>query len=290
MNLRIGSSDAGATLWWSEVPPWPGGRMGCIGEFSAPDEETAKSILWESCVRLAEQGCTVAVGPLDGSTWARHRYVIWSGGRPPFFLEPANEPELPGWWRAAGFSELARYRSSRLELGTEAMMDGRIRRRMEAAGVSLRKLRREEYEAALGRIHAVCLSAFAGNFLYTPLSRDRFIGMYRQVESVVREDFVWLAEAAGEVCGFVFCLADAEAMKRDERPDLIVKTLAVMPDRRMAGLGSVLVDQAQEAARRAGFTHSIHALQHESNSSLRITARQGGEVLRRYALFSKELA
>jgi L-amino acid N-acyltransferase YncA len=112
--------------------------------------------------------------------------------------------------------------------------------------------------------------------------------MYGKVSHLVRPEHVWLAEASGALVGFVFCMPDALAMERGEAPDFIVKTLAVRPGRRMAGLGSLLVARAQRAAADSGFRHAIHALQHETNSSLRITDRCGGEVMRRYALYARK--
>jgi len=70
---------------------------------------------------------------------------------------------------------------------------------------------------------------------------------------------------------------------------MIVKTLAVLPERRFAGLGTVLVNRLQTAAREAGCTEAIHALQREDNQSLRISQRFSAEIFRRYALFSKPL-
>jgi L-amino acid N-acyltransferase YncA len=70
---------------------------------------------------------------------------------------------------------------------------------------------------------------------------------------------------------------------------VIVKTLAVDPDARCAGLGSLLVDELHRIGLEKGYTEAIHALQHETNTSLKITGRHHGEVFRRYALFSKLL-
>lgn len=70
---------------------------------------------------------------------------------------------------------------------------------------------------------------------------------------------------------------------------MIVKTLAVDPEARCAGLGSLLVDELHRTAWEKGYTEAIHALQHETNTSLKITGRHHGGVFRRYALFSKRI-
>ena len=68
-----------------------------------------------------------------------------------------------------------------------------------------------------------------------------------------------------------------------------MKTLAVDPASRCAGLGSLLVDEVHRLGKTKGFTEAIHALQHETNTSLKITGRHHGTAIRRYALLSKPL-
>jgi GNAT superfamily N-acetyltransferase len=105
----------------------------------------------------------------------------------------------------------------------------------------------------------------------------------------VEPDFVRIAERAGVACGFLFGIRDLEAEARGEKPAVIVKTLAVDPEARSAGLGSLLVDEVHAAAYDKGYRESIHAMEHENNTSRKITGRYGGRVFRNYALFSSPL-
>jgi GNAT superfamily N-acetyltransferase len=139
----------------------------------------------------------------------------------------------------------------------------------------------------LERIHRVSLAAFTGAFLYTPISFESFAKLYAGVRSLANPEWIRIAEWNGEPVGFVFCF-DA-GLIGGEHP-LFVKTLAVVPDRRLAGLGSVLLHQVQSAAAAAGFSCAIHCLQHESNTSLRVSSRYQPEVVRRYVLFGRNLA
>ncbi len=77
--------------------------------------------------------------------------------------------------------------------------------------------------------------------------------------------------------------------RQGETPDTVVlKTLAVAPQFRGAGLGQALVAACQSAAAGRGFRHVIHALIREGNPSGRISARIARPI-RSYALFAKEL-
>lgn len=284
-----GHVTAHAALWWSDTPVLEGGRIGTIGGFAATDGVSAGILLDYACQRLRDAGCGIAVGPMNGNTWRRHRYVVSGEARGPFFLEPRNPREYPDWWRGAGFAELSHYSSSVMVLNGRRVVSPTMKARLEGSGIEIRKLDPARYEEELRRIHALSLRAFASNFLYTPLGEAEFLDAYGKVRNHVEPDFVRIAERAGVPCGFVFAIRDLEAEARGEKPAVIVKTLAVDPESRSAGLGSLLVDEVHAAAFGKGYVESIHAMEHESNTSRKITSRYDGRVFRNYVLFSKPL-
>ncbi len=280
---------AKAVLWWRDTPVMDGAHIGAIGEFEANDGEATAILLECAADFLREQGCRLAVGPMNGNTWRPYRFVVESNGRGPFLLEPRNAAEFPGWWETAGFSVLSHYSSSVIPLDGGGTISPALKARLERSGVKIRELDPVQYDQELRKIYQVSLRSFANNFLYTPLEEENFMDAYRKVRDRVDPDFVRIAERDGSVCGFVFGIQDLEALGRGEKPAVIVKTLAVDPDSRCAGLGSLLVDELHRIGWEKGYTKAIHALQHETNSSLKITGRHHGEVFRRYALFSKLL-
>lgn len=280
---------ARAALWWRDTPVMDGANIGAIGNFEADDGEATAILLEGAANYLREQGCHIAIGPMNCNTWQRHRFVIESGGRGPFLLEPRNPVEHPVWWERAGFSVLSRYSSSVMPLDGSEVVSPAVKSRLALSGVVVRKMDTSRYDDELCKIHAVSLKSFAGNFLYTPLEEDAFLAAYQKVRDHVDADFVRIAERDGVPCGFVFGIPDLEAAGRGEKPAVIVKTLAVDPEARCAGLGNLLVGELHRIAREKGYSVAIHALQHETNSSLKITGRHHGEVIRRYALFSKLL-
>lgn len=277
---------AGAALWWRETP---GDRLGTIGSFFAEDRAAAIRVLEAAMDQLRQNGCTQAVGPMNGNTWRSYRFVDEPDGRKPFLLEPRNPAEYSSWWREAGFSELACYSSSVMPLDGTAVVSGLLKARLLRSGLLIRRMNAERYDAELRVIHRLSLKSFAHNFLYTPLDEESFLAAYQKVRSHVDPDLVRIAERDGIPCGFVFGIPDLEAVGRGEKPALIVKTLAVDPEARSAGLGSLLVDELHRIGRGKGYVEAIHALQHENNTSLKITGRHEGRVFRRYVLFSHPL-
>jgi len=285
---------ARCALWWNDSPhdpEFPGQRVGAIGQFTCTNVDSGTALLGRAKKVLEEAGCRRAVGPLDGDTWHSYRFI--TGGRDqaaPFFLEPWNEEIPVDALEAAGFTPWARYSSSAIPLEevdvTRRERLDRIAGRARDRGIEIRPLRPEDFEAELGKLYELSEVAFRDNFLYTPISRESFLSLYRPVESLVVPEFVLLAERAGETAGFVFALPDAlpDALAPRERR-LIVKTLATHPHHRHLGLGSLLVARVQETARQAGFRTAIHALQFQDNSSLKITGRHAGRRIREYTLF-----
>jgi GNAT superfamily N-acetyltransferase len=279
---------AEAALWWRETPQVEGVRVGAIGQFKADDAATAQVLLTAATDFLRQKGCKLAVGPLNGNTWRTHRLVVQSDGRGPFLLEPRHLQEHPSWWEGAGFSTLSRYSSSVMPLTGEEAISAAVKSRL-LRSVTVRPLDPVHYDEELRRIYEVSLKSFSANFLYTPLEEAGFVASYQKVRERVDPDLVRIAERDGQACGFIFGIADLEAAARGEKPAVIVKTLAVDPAARCAGLGSLLVDELHRISQEKGYTEAIHALQHEGNTSLKITGRHHGTVFRRYALFAKRL-
>lgn len=291
---EIVRTDGGScALWWrGQIPSLPGERLGVIGRYAC--EHDPADLLERACARLRAEGCTRAVGPMDGNTWRTYRFVTDDpSGEPPFFLEPANPPEYPLQWRDAGFTPLATYRSTVADDLTVADPRApRIAARMEAAGVTLRPVDLTRAEEDLDAIYALSLVSFARNVLYTPLERDAFLAQYRRLLPAVDPALTVLAHApGGALVGFCFALPDlAQAQRGEPVRTMIVKTAAVRPGRAWAGLGVHLLERCQAVARERGYTRAIHALMEDGNTSRTISEAHGARTLRRYTLFAKRLA
>jgi GNAT superfamily N-acetyltransferase len=291
MALSGASLAARCSCWWTRVPERLDERIGVIGHYAAADHAAGGAVIGRAARVLASAGCTLAVGPMDGNTWRRYRFITERGEAPPFFLEPDNPDEWPSHWTAAGFTPLATYSSAANEdLSTEDPRTERSRESLLAAGIRLRELNPSDAEADLQRIFTLSLLAFSGNFLYTPIDEREFMAANRALLPHVRPELVLMAERAGDLVGYMFAVPDMLQARRGEPVDtVILKTMAVHPAVRGAGLGGVLMDDVQRAARTLGFRRAIHALMHEGNRSRRLSDRYA-RTIRRYTLFSCPLA
>jgi GNAT superfamily N-acetyltransferase len=274
---------ARCSLWWRDTPSLPGTRLGLIGHYAARDSTFAADVLRPACERLADEGCTLAVGPLDGATWNRYRLLSERGSEPLFFLEPDNPDDWPAHFTEQGFTPLAQYYSA------VTAADATPASPPIPSGMTLRPLDLNRFDEELRRIHALSLEGFRDNFLYSPTSGEDFLTQYRGIRPYVRPELVLLLERQGRLIGYLFGVPDWLQAKRGDTIDTaIAKTMAVHADHRGEGLGTLLLALFSEAAARLGYRRVIHALMHEDNRSRRISAHTASTI-RRYTLYARPL-
>lgn len=288
-----GQPAARASLWWTHAPPLAGETTGCIGHYAASEPEAAATLLAAACARLGAAGCTVAVGPLDGSTFRAYRFVtdfdLGGHARSPFFLEPTNPPDWPDQFIAASFAPLAHYESAVMRLDGPDSRLTEMQAHGASLGIRLRPVDLSVFEEEAARIYPVVMAAFRPNLLFAPISQAEFIGQVAALRPLLHPSLVVLAERAGDVVGFLLALPDAEQARRGETVDtVILKTLAVLPEMSGARVGSLLTAAVHTNAHALGYGTAIHALMHVDNRSRRISAHYA-RPFRRYTLFVRRL-
>lgn len=309
--LQEGVPRARAALLTCEGLTGAPGVTGMIAHFGAtgPEaREAAIAVLREGTRRLLDGGADRVVGPMDGSTWDRYRLALsppdGAPEPPPFLTEPVNPPEWPVWFEEAGFRPVERYLSRLVPLDALEERARGLDERLAEAGIGIVALDRSRFDAALDEIHALSLAAFAENPYYAPIGREVFRAMYEPVRQFLVPDLVLLARRGDELVGFVFGFPDLlDPAAREGTPGgpggaggpgsrgrptrVVAKSMAVAPDARGSGLGSLLLHEFNRRAAAAGFSAVIHALMHVENASHRIS-RRGGDVYREYALYGVE--
>ena len=281
---------ARCSLWQrcdSQGAPTPDGL---VGHYAAAGTGAGRELLKQASNRHREEGRKRVIGPMDGSTWHRYRMLTDRGSEPAFFLEPDNPDEWPGHFVDAGFVPLATYTSALN--GDLCQVDPRSDKRwaeLERRGITLRKLDMALFRDELAAIHELSLLAFANNFLYSPIGFGEFLDSYAPIQANLLPELVLLAEHDRRLVGFIFAIPDLlESARGEPGRTVVVKSMAVHPAYGGKGLGGVLMDHCQRAARSLGFVRAIHALMQETNLSRRISSRYG-TTIRRYTLFEKLL-
>jgi hypothetical protein len=275
--VLVETSSARASLWL-DAPSLDGRRTAAIGGFECADAASGAVVLRMAMEEARARGFGAVIGPMDGNTWAKHRLVVDSDGRPPFLMEPANPAHFVDAFDQSGLSIVSRYVSA------ERPADVPESDSLVPAGLVLRNLDAANAEDDLKRIHALSLSAFTSNTFYQPISQEAFLDSYRPVLGMVDPELVFLAEdEAGALRGFLFAIPD---FAQGAAPKAVVlKTYASD----MKGAGSAMANAFHARAKAKGFASVIHALMHESNLSATHSSKTGGRVFRRYALWGGRL-
>jgi GNAT superfamily N-acetyltransferase len=278
------------SCWWSRTPALQSERIGLLGHYAVGDAASANQLLQATCETLARAGCTVAIGPMDGNTWRRYRWIVERGTEPPFFLEPDNPDSAPAEFVRAGFDILATYTSAVSDdLSIQDPRLGAAESRLIERGIRLRPLDLQQARDELRAIYRLSLDAFSRNYLYTPIAEEEFLQQNEKALPFVDPDLVLLAERDAALVGYLFGVPDVlERARGGHISTYIVKTVAVASGSGHAGLGSLLVGRAQQLARTRGYRRVIHALMHERNVSQNISGRYA-RTMRRYALYSRRL-
>ena len=282
---------ARCSLWWRSVPRYLNHRVGVIGHYDANTAEASGALLATACRRLAEQGCSFAVGPMDGNTWRRYRLITETGPEPIFFLEPDHPRASAAHFTRSGFDSMATYFSSLSpDLDRRDPKAAQAAARLQEGGIRIRSLDQSSFVDELRRIHSLSLASFKDNFLYTPIGEAEFLAMYLPLEPYIDPRLVFIAEHRGSPVGFMVGIPDLLQARAGKPVDtVILKTIAVHPDYGGLGIGRALFAASHGTARRLGYGRAISALIREDNASAKLVP-PGSYRIRRYTLFGKELA
>ena len=281
---------ARCSVWWRDSAQVNGTRTGTIGHYAATEETFGERLLEHACRELKNRGCELAVGPMDGNTWRRYRFVTERGTAKPFFMEPDNPDEWPLHFSRHGFRPLAHYVSEiNPHMAVRQPEIGSLREKMQSAGVSISSLDTDNPDADLDGIYDVVCESFKDGFMYTTLDRESYRRMYVPLLKSVDPRLMLVARQGGEVVGFIFAPPDMlQRTYQDDIDALVIKTIAILPRKELSGLGRVLIVDMLANAVEMGFTTAISALMHTDNRSQKISSDCAGPM-RRYSLFAREL-
>ncbi|MBC8047137.1 MAG: hypothetical protein H7Y00_10105 [Fimbriimonadaceae bacterium] len=258
-----------------------------IGNFECIYSDDISDLLFTEVERYAKEiGCIYIIGPMNGSTWSNYRFIV-QGDEKVFFTETFHPGRYNTLFLNAGFTSIAKYISARdVTLNCNKAEIESTKNKFIEKGVTFRNMRLEKFDEELKKIYHFTIQSFKNNFLYTPITYETFYQKYFGIKGFINSSYVLLSEYKGELAGLIFCIED---IYNTEQKSLIIKTLARLNIRELAGLGTLLGDMIIQKAAEDGFSSVIHAFMHEQNVSAKISEDKSGEVFRRYALYAKSI-
>ena len=283
---------AKATCYFENTPEIDGENIGTIGEFEANNEENGIKILQKCEEILKEKKVKLIVAPMNGNTWKKYRTLKYSNGEPEFILENVNPIEHNEILLKSGFKQLHTYTSTKglIENAYESETLDIIEDNLKEENIQIRKFNKINYKDDLKKIYNVSIESFNRNPFYTSISEEDFIAQYEPYINMVDEELILIAEKEGKEVGFVFCIPDFNELKREGVLNtLILKTIAVLPEYENLAIGNILLRHIAKKAKIKNFKEWIFAFMYSNNTSQKMAKRNGTEVIREYALYTKEL-
>ncbi|MBQ7649519.1 MAG: GNAT family N-acetyltransferase [Victivallales bacterium] len=257
-----------------------------IGFFEAMDAPEAVTMLFNAIAgHCRSEGKKRIVGPINGSTWNSYRVALPVGK--PFFMDVMSQPYYSKLFEANEFKTLADYFSSKSPIDGNSFdrWEKRHTELMER-GFSIHTLDTSRTEAQLREIHALSVVGFQRNFLYTPIGEKQFMAKYLPLMAKADPKFIFLLrDGDGRLVGYHFAIRNILCR---ERLELVQKTIALLPELKGQGFGSLLMEHCRREAFLNGYSAVYHALMHSDNVSARINAAKQ-DVVRRYKLYYKEI-
>ena len=263
--------------------------VAALGAYECVDREKYWKLILKESIRICkENGASLIIGPMSGSTWNDYRFMDNVNAQEDvFFGEAYNSLAYPGHFRASGFQIAASFYSfidKNPEFRGVAVEESK--RSFENNGIKIRSINLDSYQEELKKIHRFCNEAFSTNFLFSPITQENFLDKFIPLQPIMDPNFVLLAEHNNKLVGVVFCFHDFY-IKSGKR--LVIKTLARKNEKKYSGIGKLLSHVAVKNAREQGYEDIVHALMHMDNFSVRLSKKSMGVEFKNYSLFKMDI-
>ena len=263
-------------------------KTGLISYYECVDDPLASKALFDAVLdHHQSSGIDVVIGPLNGTTWNSYR-VTTPDDDIPFFLDNYNKDYYSRQFEDYGFDVVASYFSAKANnLEADYSRVDRFHKIFLKKGITIRPVDTERFEDDLRKVHDLSLEGFKNNFLYSDIPFEIFAAMYESIKRYMNPDYVLLAEDDnGVLLGFIFAV---DNLYEKSKRSLVIKTVAIRPDSRSRGLGTLLVEKIYKQAFESAYDQVIHALMYQGNESMNIKT-DAAQVFRTYHLYGKSVS
>ena len=244
---------------------------GYIGFFAAAPgpqgEAAATDLLQAARTWLNERGATKIFGPVNLTTWFPYRLQDSDFGSDFSAWEPQSPQCYRAIWERAGFAVVRSYFSESTVVDRDQTLEAMAREdgRARDSGYRFRPLRWEQFATTeLPHLHRLTVAAFAGADLFEPLPLMLMQSLYVPLVAKGKSGLSGVMALApdGEPCGYLFGFRDRDA--------IVLKTIAITPEHRVAGLSLGLMRELLRNAAAEARPQVISALIRDNNASQRL--------------------
>jgi GNAT superfamily N-acetyltransferase len=291
-------------------------NWGLFGFFECVhDPATASALLDAASVWLAERGHPKMLGPMDFTTNDECGLLIEGYERPPMILQPWHHPyyrELLEGYGLAKAMDLYMWelRLDRVEEkgGFHPMIHAVAKKVRTEHGVTIRHMRKRDFEAELGRFMEVYNAAWERNWGFVPLTEEEVRYYAKDLKPVLDERWTWIAERDGEVLGAALSLPDvnrclahmngrllpigwAKYLYHRRKIDRVrVLALGVKPQYQDLGVAAAFyIEHLENADRKAIWWGEMGWILETNTAMNRAMEGMGGKIVKRYRIYERGL-
>jgi GNAT superfamily N-acetyltransferase len=188
-----------------------GEKAGFFGFFECIDDQAvANALLERAAVWTKQRGAAFLRGPVNPSTNYECGTLVEGFESSPMVMMTYNPRYYPALLEKAGMrkaKDLFAYSShaQKIELGKiERVADRALKRN----GVTVRPIEMKNFTVEVARVWSVYSAAWSKNWGYTPMSKQEFELMGKDMKMILKPELTLIGEKEGRVVGFALAIPD----------------------------------------------------------------------------------
>jgi len=294
-----------------------GGNDGMFGFFECEnDPEVARALLETAMGWLRERGRERMLGPMDFTTNDECGLLIEGYELDPMVLEPWHPPYYRELLEVLGMGKTMDLLMWELHLGRlkqgdhfHDFIEDAARTSEAEHGVTVRQMRKSDFEAEISRFMEVYNAAWGPNWGFVPVTEEEVRFQAKNLKPILDENWAMIAEREGEVVGAALTLPDINQVLakmngrvlpfgwwhflsgRRKIDRVRVFALGVKPEYQHYGVAAALYVRHKEVAARVRQKGGEMGWILETNEPMnRAMEGMGGTIVKRYRLYELPLA
>jgi len=288
-------------------------NVGFFGFFECIDNQSVANLLFKVASDwLKERNLTGVIGPASPGTMDEIGVLIEGYEYEPSILMPYNKTYYDKLISGAGYQKEMDLLAFRVTNDTVALdridrAEAIVKRRLP--NLKIREVNLKNFDTEVKIIREIFNKAWAKNWGFTPLSKEEFRHLAKDLKTIVDTDIAHVAEIDGKPVGFSIALPDFnQALKHingkllpfgifkllyySRKIDRIRTALmGILPEYQGKGIDALLHREAIRNGLEKGYTSSELGWVLENNVEMvRVAERIGGSVEKVYRMYKKEMS
>lgn len=288
-------------------------NQACFGFLEAEnDAEIFRSLLDAGENFAKKYNCNSIIGPLNPSLHYELGVLVKGFESPPYFMLTYNGPYYEEAIKSAGFNCLKDFYSFKLNgsgyVPTEKMnrVSDYLKQRYN---IKIRQGEMSSFKKELEIFYEIYNDAFVGHWGFTPINKDEFMLLAKDLKFIIDPRMILVAECNGEPVGFLLCLPNLnEALAKLKNGRLFpfglfklifgkkkirsarVITIAVKKSHERLGMGALLCPELMKRGLAFNYTESELSWVADDNTMMISLAKELKAIpYKTYRLYSKNI-